>query len=248
MDSVGSAREWTEEAIIQWTRTELGELREGDNILLKLELSNDSIKEKLADSIATYNEKIPALRSVTKSVSSGNTSLELTDIPGIRSVIDVEHEQLNTDTDKGRFRSLGIPYDIGRSDLDYQVYRRNYHHMQEYAYDSVFAWDYDDVSGILSMANVPGWAKVVTIQYTVNHDLSSIPEGDRQDIRKLTAALSKKVLGRVRSKYSSDFPGAGGSFRLNGPEMLQEGTEEQQRIEESWDSRLSYLWPTRGYS
>ena len=78
--------------------------------------------------------------------------------------------------------------------------------------------DLDDpfTSGVANVSNIPFG----------NLDYSGINSMGQQWIRRYTIALSKEVLGQVRGKVSS-VPIPNGDLTLNGPQLIQDGREEQ---------------------
>lgn len=55
-----------------------------------------------------------------------------------------------------------------------------------------------------------------------------------QSIRDLLLALSKVVLGNIRSTFGNQVPGGDGMLQLNGSELKSEGQADRDRIIESW--------------
>lgn len=247
-DRVGTEREWTEEAIVQWIRKELGEVYVGKKLLMAVEIDNDTIKEKIYDAVDTYNERLPAARKIQRPYVRNQNYIDLSDVVGIRGVLDVEHEHNKFyEFSHPSGESVGVPYNYEGIDLDNIVFQRNYYTDALIHTDSNFVWEYDAQDNKLSVANAPSWATSVVIEYTVNNSFDTIRPGDRLDLRKLAYALSAQVLGRIRGKYPDGVPGAGGTVRMNGAELLQEGVAEQIRVKEVWDNRMMYLLPTKGW-
>ena len=81
--------------------------------------------------------------------------------------------------------------------------------------------DYDDqqIDGVANVSNVP----FSNIEYC---NLNSI---SRQWIWKMSHALSKEVLGEIRSKIST-IPIPNGDLTLNGPELISDARTEQERL------------------
>jgi hypothetical protein len=81
--------------------------------------------------------------------------------------------------------------------------------------------DYDDAAldGVANVSNVP----FSNIEYCKLNSIS------RQWIWKMTHALSKEILGEIRSKISS-IPIPNGDLTLNGPELLSDARTEQDRL------------------
>lgn len=84
-----------------------------------------------------------------------------------------------------------------------------------------YAPDYDDdqIDGVANISNVP----FSNIEYCRLNSVS------RQWIWKMTHALSKEVLGEIRSKMGS-IPIPNGELTLNGPELLSDSRSEQDRL------------------
>ena len=84
-----------------------------------------------------------------------------------------------------------------------------------------FAPDYDDlqIDGVANVSNVP----FSNIEYCKLNSIS------RQWIWKMSHALSKEVLGEIRSKIST-IPIPNGDLTLNGPELISDARVEQDRL------------------
>jgi len=92
--------------------------------------------------------------------------------------------------------------------------------------------EYDDstITGVSNLSNLP----FGNIAYK---NLNSIA---RQWIKQYTLALSREVLGLVRSKFSS-VPIPGSDVQLNGTDLLNQGREDQQKLLDSLQETLDKL-------
>ena len=73
-----------------------------------------------------------------------------------------------------------------------------------------------------------------------NIPYESINSIGKQWIRRFALALTKEILGQVRSKFAS-VPIPGESITLNGPALISEGREEQSALREELKTVLDEL-------
>jgi len=85
----------------------------------------------------------------------------------------------------------------------------------------------DSMTGVSGPSNMP----VSFIPY------NTITEPGRQWIRQMTLALCKELLGLVRSKFDT-VPIPNAELKLNGPELVQQGREEKEKLR---DQLLEFL-------
>ena len=107
-------------------------------------------------------------------------------------------------------------------------------HFTYHLIDNGSAFDSDDpfTNGIANLSNVP----FGNINYTTINSMG------RQWIRRYALALSKEILGQVRSKVS-DIPIPNGNLTLNGPALVNEAQLEKDnlRIElKEWLESMTY--------
>lgn len=88
----------------------------------------------------------------------------------------------------------------------------------------------DSMSGVSGPSNFP----VSFIPY------SSITEPGRQWIRMMALALAKELLGLVRSKFDT-VPIPNAELKLNGPELVQQGREEKEKLVEQLKEFLAEM-------
>tara|TARA_A100001015_G_scaffold321433_1_gene452162 strand:- start:4856 stop:6151 length:1296 start_codon:yes stop_codon:yes gene_type:complete len=95
-----------------------------------------------------------------------------------------------------------------------------------------FIGDGDDssIDGINNLNNLP----------FANLPYRSINAIGKQWIRRFALALSKEILGQVRSKFAS-LPIPGDSVTLNGPSLISEGREEQASLREELKTTLAEM-------
>lgn len=89
----------------------------------------------------------------------------------------------------------------------------------------------DSINGVSSPSNIP---YKTAISYT------SINEPGRQWIRQATLALCKIALGHVRSKIKT-IPIPGADVTLDGPELLQEGRDDLEKLKTELKEQLAEL-------
>jgi hypothetical protein len=86
------------------------------------------------------------------------------------------------------------------------------------------------ISGVSNLSNVP-FGRLI---------YSRINSIGRQWIRQFTAALSKELLGLIRSKFGS-VPIPGGDLSLNGAELVTQGREEKEDLKTKLAEMLDQL-------
>jgi hypothetical protein len=97
-------------------------------------------------------------------------------------------------------------------------------------------WEEDDaagktgIDGINNMNNLP----------FANLPYSSINSIGKQWIRRFALALSKEILGQVRSKFQT-IPIPGESVTLNGSDLIAQGREEQDKLREELKTTLAEM-------
>jgi len=73
----------------------------------------------------------------------------------------------------------------------------------------------------------------VRIEYTSHtFTIEQLTERDHDLVKRWALARCKVDLGRIRSKYASGFPGAQGEVQLDGLNLLQEGNQELEALNE----------------
>ena len=86
----------------------------------------------------------------------------------------------------------------------------------------------DTIYGVSNLSNVPYG----------NLEFSKINSMGRQWIRQYCLALSKELLGLVRSKFSS-VPIPGGDLSMNGADLISQGREEKTQMQEQLKELLA---------
>ena len=232
----------------QWVRDMLGEGTCG----VRVELDDKAIERSLKTAKEWYSIFCGLYRESTLALVSGQTEYDLTSIsPGVDSVLKVWFPSAGYQLDysvlyPGFLDIQGFPYgDMMTMGLGYPqttiVQTMQSIESLERVLSADLDWEYvedrmvDPVVKKLRVMPAPGRSGVAIIFYRVNPDEIKIQHYGSKDlyfVREYALALCKYKLGRVRGKYTSGLPAAGGDRQLDGESLISEAKEDMQRIEE----------------
>ena len=108
-----------------------------------------------------------------------------------------------------------------------------------------FVQENDDGSAVLYLNPIPSQSKTITYVYLVNPTLATVPLMDDKFIKNYTLALCKQILGRIRSKFSG-IDGAEASIEMDGTTLREEGSREQEALDETLEKLGSRIPPIIG--
>jgi len=92
--------------------------------------------------------------------------------------------------------------------------------------------DWNQYGRTLNIFPLPKHTANVLVEYkTNNFDIQQLNERDHDLIKRYALAWTKKIVGRIRSKYDA-FPTAQGSSTMDGLTLLDEAREEMEKLEE----------------
>jgi hypothetical protein len=99
--------------------------------------------------------------------------------------------------------------------------------------------DWNQYNRTLNIFPLPKHTANVLVEYKTNtFDIQQLNERDHDLVKRYALAWTKKMVGRIRSKYDS-FPTAQGSANLDGITLLDEAREEIEKLEEEiFDSAM----------
>jgi hypothetical protein len=93
-----------------------------------------------------------------------------------------------------------------------------------------FSWDYEASTHTLYLSGMPSYISDVTYIYFVHPTITEVPEYDDHWIKNYTLALTKIVVGRIRSKFGA-IPGVENPIDLDGKDLIAEGNTDKDRLE-----------------
>jgi len=99
--------------------------------------------------------------------------------------------------------------------------------------------------GDLYISPPPSEAFTLTYIYIVDPTLAEVPPSDDDWIKDYCLAMAMEVLGRIRRKFGS-VQGAESSIELDGSDLVNEGKEMRQQMEEYLTGRGQIVAPIRG--
>ena len=99
--------------------------------------------------------------------------------------------------------------------------------------------DWNQYNRKLNIFPLPKHTTNVLVEYKTNtFDIQQLNERDHDLVKRYALAWTKKIVGRIRSKYDS-FPSAQGTANLDGLTLLDEAREEIEKLEEEiFDSAM----------
>ena len=232
-----------------WARRKLGE---DGSCGVKVELTDNQLTQALDDAKEWFSAFVGLHKEGTLSLIGDQTEYDLSSVsPAIEQVVKVWFPSRGTELD---FRVLypgfldvhGIPYDGGvmygygypqttliqtmqtletnrkflSTDLDWEFY-----------YDNMTT----PVTRLLRVMPPPYEAGTAVYLYRVDPSEIKLEHYSPRHLwflREWALAEAKYTLGRIRGKYTSGLPAAGGDRTLDGDALIQEAREDKERLEE----------------
>lgn len=219
---------------------------------ITVELSDDDVRDAVEDALLFYNAQKPIRKTeawvtpvgvsqhiwITKCVR-GVSNITINN-PSIRSA----NPNLESQLLSGSYAYMGIG-GAPRMDIEYYEYLRQWVRIANRELSSESDWHLSDDKKSVWIYS-PGMNSKVTAELLVDVvDPTLVRPVDMHWFRSYVLALAKQVLGATRSKYS-EIPGAGSSIKLDGERLINEGREDQEKLEESLRKTRTDLIPSFG--
>ena len=236
---------WTEKQLKDYITRSLG----GD--YRAVELHENAFKDALKRAVGKLSTKAGSIKKGSFNVVEGQQKYDFSssglDKAHGRGILDVTLEPLVSPSDvfseAEYFRIRQPPY-IEAGEL---VADRLYYKTLAIVTGSDFDWWWDQASETLMLTPSP--TRTVTGAYTYISsftDITEVPEGRQGWVVDYTFALCKQIVGRVRSKFGGDIPGNELSVSLDGADLITEGREDQEKLDESLKKVPYWNPPVRG--
>mgnify|MGYP003627230274 CR=1 FL=1 len=100
-------------------------------------------------------------------------------------------------------------------------------------------WDESDTSGRGGETGISGINNINTLPFE-NIPFDKINSIGKQWVRRFALALNKEMLGNIRNKFTT-IPIPGESVTLNGPALVQQGKDEQEKLREELKTILDEI-------
>lgn len=240
----------------KWVRRKLGE---DGSCTVRVELTDGQIDQALDDAKDWWNAYLGLFRESEASIAAEQTEIDLSAVTP--RVDDVMQVFFPADIELVDFRGLypgfldvnGIPYDMTGIGSGGMVYGANSPQgtivqvlqsmdTAKRILSAEPSWEFyrDDVdenNPIRTLRLMPSAAYGGKIIYLYRVDprdikLHMYKQRDLWLIREWALAECKYMLGRIRGKYTSGLPAAGGDRTLDGELLLSEAREDKERLEQ----------------
>jgi len=235
----------TQASIIQYVKVMLG------FPVIDVELEKDQFSVIIEQVLGIYGTYKPVEKRDTISILSGQQNYSLTAAQVGKGIIEVNkpdpmRENISlTDFDIFDYHTKFVPsLDPG----DFYAERLYYKEIKRSAgvdFDWEVVYNPDDGTAVLYVSPEPDEAFTLDYTYVVDPTLTQVPASDDDFIKDYVLAMCKQVLGRILRKHKG-VRGAEGQIELDGPELMQEGKEEQNSLNEYLDNRGQIVPPIVG--
>lgn len=108
-------------------------------------------------------------------------------------------------------------------------------------FDSQFDWKYDRHTGKLYIVNMPQGCNFVNLEVRTRFSIDDIPQEAEDWFLAYSLALTKLMEGRIRNKFKDTVPGS----PQDGDDLIQEGQQEKETLEETVNDFVSYNFGSR---
>jgi len=232
-----------------WARRKLGQ---DDDCGVKVEITDNQLSQCLDDAIQWFNAFVGLYKEASLILLDGQGEYDLSGIsPKIEKIVKVWFPSISTAIDfsvlyPGFLDVEGIPFGVGvmwgggfpqttivqtlqtlesnskflSADLDWEFY-----------YDNTT----DPDTRLLRVMPPPKTGGTAYYMYRVDPADIKLEYYDARHlwmIREWGLAEAKYTLGRIRGKYTSGLPAAGGDRTLDGESLIQEAREDKEKLEE----------------
>lgn len=216
----------------------------------KIELDHTNIESALKGAIEYYARFRPTLRWDFVQVQAGVSKYDL--------------KALNKGYGRGLLRGFQEPITSPQAVFnEFEYYRLRqppYVDMAELVVDKMyykevglltgteFDWEWMQNETTLLLTPIPTRSFKFAYEYAaIPADVSEVVDWGQTWIVNYALALTKQMLGRVRGKFKGAQGNEGLPLEMDGPELLQEGKQEQKDLEEElYKSRGDWVPPIKG--
>jgi hypothetical protein len=235
----------TQANIIQYVKVMLG------FPVIDVELEKSQFEVIIEQVLGIYGTYKSVEKRSTISILSGQQNYDLTAAQVGKGIIDVNRpdpigDDISlTDFDIFDYHTKFIP---SLDPADFYAERLYYKEIKRSAgvdFDWEVVYDPDDGTAVLYISPEPDEAFTLDYIYVVDPSLTQIPASDDDFIKDYVLAMCKQVLGRILRKHKG-VRGAEGQIELDGPELIQEGTEERRGLDEYLSNRGQVIPPIVG--
>jgi hypothetical protein len=224
---------------------------------IEVEIGVDGLERAIDNALRLFDRYKPATRREgTKTIQTGYDAIVLPeDVNGVKhcNIIIPFMAGVNQGLALESALLTGIPIMMGIGDINIDISWLRYRRMflksvaREVGTDPDYEAVKDPTTGIWTVYTfaTAGPGCYIDIESFIDHspDLNTIPKDYRHLFADLALAESKLIIGQVRSKIGA-IPVANTSVRLNGAELIAEGTNEKNRITSDLiESNRQMLYP-----
>lgn len=205
--------------------------------MVKVEITKEQLCDALDMAIRWFAAKKGVMRFLKLPINSGQTVYCLPD--EVDTVIDVVFSvppfDLSLIFSPFILEDDVVPYDVFAAPQSAGLYSSFVQNLQyvEQAKRILGAepdWRQEDRN--LHLFPIPKDASMALVEYKTNcFTLENLSERDHDLVKRYALAWTKRIVGRIRSKYES-YPGAQGTINLDGAELKEEAREELEALEE----------------
>jgi len=214
--------------------------------LFQVELSDQQIDNAITDSLLAYGKRVPLVGNAMLPISPTTRAYHI-DHPVYYGIFDVQF--VTDDVRPAAVFYMGLLGDkvplnsVMLAEYDsFLRYRKTM--MRATSVSPKWQWDDNDPETLYVYA--PVFNLMATYHWHAPRPLSKVRLEHQDIIRKLTLAHAKVTLGMIRSKFSGVLPSPASNLQLNGTELLAQGREEIDKIEEMLISIQGDIAPTIG--
>lgn len=222
----------TEPQILDYIRRRLG------HPVVKVELSDDQLRDAIADAKRWWASWVGQLKSVTLTTTGSSVIEEATIGSDVDTVVDVifDFEAGGDLTQLYAWANVEIsPYTfVYGGGVDYSELLQ-YLQQREMAKRMVSAdadWAWDEASRVLRLSPTMSAGRTIMVYYQSNDvEIGVLTNSEVDLVRKYALAQAMRTLATIRMKYS-DRPSATGSFTMDGDAMWANAEAIQAEVEE----------------
>jgi hypothetical protein len=234
----------TNSAIRRYVRTLLGEPT------ITVELTNDQLDEVIAQTLGIYGTLKPVEKLGTFSILEGVQKYTFTEQQVGRGIIELfQPDPLRSPITLGSYDVFRHHATMPNLDPgDFYAERAWWEEVRRSAGsddDWEFVHDPSTGGGSLYVSPPPTVSMTGAFIYVVDATVTEVPAADDDLIKDYTLAICMQIVGRIRRKFQN-VQGAESSLDMDGEQLVQEGLQKQQDLDEYLNNRGSIVPPIRG--